>query len=88
MTKSRSQARILTIAILTKSQNNIITHMNIIITTIRMTNQSENLMDPFQVDMSDTDWIICRVQNGKFEGLGDASKLSEILLIFKNWAQS
>ncbi|MBP5233313.1 MAG: immunity 53 family protein [Planctomycetes bacterium] len=39
-------------------------------------------------DESDADWIICRVQNGKFDGAGDPSKLSAIITIFKNWVQS
>ena len=39
-------------------------------------------------DISDNDWLSCRLQNNKFEGFGDASKLYEILEIFKKWVES
>lgn len=39
-------------------------------------------------DISDTDWLSCRLQNNKFEGFGDVSKLYEILEIFRKWVES
>ena len=38
-------------------------------------------------DISDNDWLSCRLQNNKFEGFGDASKLYEILEIFRKWVE-
>ena len=38
--------------------------------------------------ISDNDWLSCRLQNNKFEGFGDVSKLYEILEIFRKWAES
>jgi hypothetical protein len=34
----------------------------------------------------DTDWIHCRVQDGKFEGHGGVFMLEEILKVFLAWA--
>ena len=39
-------------------------------------------------DISDNDWLSCRLQNNKFEGFGDVSKLYEIIEIFRNWVES
>ena len=39
-------------------------------------------------DISDNDWLSCRLQNNKFEGFGDVSKLYEILEIFRKWVES
>lgn len=39
-------------------------------------------------DISDSDWMFCRINNNKFEGYGDTKKLNEILEIFKTWAES
>lgn len=35
----------------------------------------------------DDDWITCHLKNGRFEGFGGPSKLEEIILRFKEWAQ-
>ena len=37
------------------------------------------------VDNSDDDWIRCEVKGGKFTGVGDKTKLSGILAVFKDW---
>ena len=36
----------------------------------------------------ENNWIMCRVENKKFEGAGDAEKLLSILTIFKKWTLS
>lgn len=38
--------------------------------------------------INDGDWILCRIKDGKFEGGGDPTKLTEILQIFKEWVES
>lgn len=46
---------------------------------------------PFSVikyDNDENDWIICTIKDGVFKGSGGSKKLEEILLIFKNWAES
>ncbi len=37
--------------------------------------------------VDDNNWICCQVKDGKFDGGGDASKLKEILEIFKKWVE-
>ena len=39
-------------------------------------------------DISNNDWLSCRLQNNKFKGFGDVSKLYEILEIFRKWVES
>ena len=39
-------------------------------------------------DISDSDWMFCRINNNKFEGSGDTKKLNEILEVFKTWVES
>ncbi|MBR7083773.1 MAG: immunity 53 family protein [Oscillospiraceae bacterium] len=41
-----------------------------------------------RTDNGESDWIICSVKNAIFEGIGDAGKLTEIIRIFKEWAES
>ncbi len=31
------------------------------------------------------EWMVCQIRNGKFDGAGDASKLSAILECFRDW---
>ena len=38
------------------------------------------------VDRADEDWMNCKVENGKYIGVGDKSKLSDIIRIFKEWS--
>ena len=40
------------------------------------------------IDNSDDDWIRCEVKNGKFVGVGDKTKLSDIINIFKEWCHN
>jgi hypothetical protein len=39
------------------------------------------------VERSATDWVKCRVQDGKFEGFGGPGNLSELLEAFLKWAE-
>jgi len=48
----------------------------------------ENKPFNFEKNNTETDWIICRIENNIFKGDGDPSKLGEILKIFKDWAES
>ncbi|MEY2498899.1 MAG: hypothetical protein QOD12_2455 [Verrucomicrobiota bacterium] len=41
-----------------------------------------------RTEESETDWITCRVKDGKFEGFGDPRKLGKILDLFREWASS
>ena len=43
--------------------------------------------DGFKMDNGDSDWLQCRVKDGKFEAFGDPSKLDTIILIFKEWVE-
>ena len=43
---------------------------------------------PINVDNSEEDWIQCKVENGKFIGAGDQTKLSQIISVFREWASS
>ena len=38
------------------------------------------------VDRAEEDWMSCKVENGKYIGIGDKSKLSSIINIFKEWS--
>lgn len=39
------------------------------------------------IDNSDEDWMNCKVENGKYIGVGDKTKLAEIIKIFKRWSE-
>ena len=36
---------------------------------------------------NDDDWLVCRIDNGFFDGCGDPSKLGTIIEIFRKWAE-
>ena len=48
---------------------------------------ADKTFEEYEVTNSDDDWIHCRVNGEIFEGCGDSSKLEEIIIIFKNWAE-
>lgn len=50
------------------------------------TNLSSKSFPKLSEDNGSNNWIMCRVENGKFEGAGDTMKLEKILKIFKDWA--
>ena len=39
------------------------------------------------IDKSDDDWFICRVENNVYKADGDPLKLEVILTIFKDWVE-
>jgi len=41
--------------------------------------------EPVIVERSESDWLQCRVVDGRFEGFGDTRKLAEIIEIFREW---
>ena len=41
-----------------------------------------------EIDNSDNDWMVCRVNSNIFEGFGNTSKLQGILEVFKDWVIS
>ena len=41
-----------------------------------------------RIDNGDDDWIFCSVEEYKFHGVGDSTKLMDILKIFKEWVES
>jgi Immunity protein 53 len=43
--------------------------------------------DELTVERSGTDWIRCRVRDGRFEGFGGLLNLQEILRAFLQWAE-
>jgi hypothetical protein len=45
-------------------------------------------MSPVRHERSNTDWILCEVEHGKFHGEGDSQKLGEILLVFEKWVNA
>lgn len=47
----------------------------------------EKIFEVVDKFVNDSDWIFCRVKDGKFDGGGDPDKLFTILEIFKNWAE-
>jgi hypothetical protein len=36
-------------------------------------------------NVGDSDWIVCRIVDGKFEGRGDSQKLLAIVQRFRSW---
>jgi hypothetical protein len=43
---------------------------------------------PYKNQISDTSWIECKIEENRFKGLGDPSKLEQILKVFIEWAKS
>ena len=41
----------------------------------------------FEVERSDTDWIVCFIRDTKFEGRCGSGNLLEVLNIFRKWAE-
>ena len=44
--------------------------------------------DTIHYGETDHDYLICKIENGKFEGFGDVTKLENILNSFLNWAEN
>ncbi|SDC26046.1 Immunity protein 53 [Paenibacillus sp. UNCCL117] len=49
--------------------------------------ENENFNN-IRIERTDTDWLICRVENHTFMGSGGVFNLNEVIEIFKNWAVS
>ena len=48
---------------------------------------SERPFDPFSVRRSASDWVVCSIENEKFQAVGGVENLPEILHIFRGWAR-
>lgn len=54
---------------------------------LEMSLENENF-DSIRIERTDTDWLICRVEDHTFMGNGGVLNLDEIIEIFKYWAIS
>ena len=52
------------------------------------TNLQNRAFVKIDIDDREDDWYICQVNNNRFEGLGDSSKLTKLIEIFLDWAKS
>ncbi len=52
------------------------------------TNLDGRKFETFESETSEERWIHCRVEENKFRGFGDETKLEEILKFFLDWAKS
>jgi hypothetical protein len=43
--------------------------------------------EPIDIKRSQNDWIVCKIENGCFEGFGGPLNLSEIIRVFVDWAE-
>ena len=50
------------------------------------TDLDDKTFDGVEINHSDADWILCRVEDNVFNGSGDPNKLTKILEVFKAWA--
>ena len=41
-----------------------------------------------EAETSNDNWLICRIEKGKFTGFGGPQKLEEMINIFLSWAES
>lgn len=41
---------------------------------------------PVVIERSETDWVHCKVREGKFQGSGGPGNLGELIGIFRRWA--
>jgi hypothetical protein len=46
--------------------------------------QSRDLLDE---RTDEIDWIICKIQDGKFQGYGGATMLGKIVQVFRKWIE-
>ena len=45
------------------------------------------VFEEIEISRSDTDWIRCRVRDGRFEGFGGPLNLEELVDIFLRWVR-
>lgn len=52
------------------------------------TNLEKRVFQEICIDNDEGDWMNCKIENGKFIGAGDPTKLSVIIDYFRNWVES
>lgn len=52
------------------------------------TSLEKEIFNRIQIERTETDWLICRVEDHTFMGSGGVFNLDEIIEIFKNWVAS
>lgn len=45
-------------------------------------------MDEMKRENGEHDWIFCSIRDGVFDGVGDSTKLEEILVTFKDYIEN
>ncbi len=51
------------------------------------TNMSDKKFNTIDQQISENNWVQCKVQDGKFHGAGGPKNLTEILKIFLGWVE-
>lgn len=51
------------------------------------TNMENKQFEKLDSQRSEHDWVICRLNEGSFEGFGGPSNLGEIISTIKNWVE-
>lgn len=59
-----------------------------VIIDLEETDLENKLFTEIEINTSDEDWFICRVDDKKFEGAGDPQKLEKLLQIFLEWSKT
>lgn len=54
--------------------------------SLHATSLEKKAFQPIEEARGDLDWLICRVEDGKFQGFGGPENLSEMIDIFLRWA--
>jgi Immunity protein 53 len=52
------------------------------------TNLQNRSFPSIDIDNNEDDWYICKVNNNRFEALGDPGKLNKLVEIFLDWAKA
>lgn len=52
------------------------------------TSLENEIFNRLQIERTESDWLICRVEDHTFMGSGGVFNLDEIIEIFKNWVAS
>lgn len=55
---------------------------------LRETAYEKACFNEIRKDNGEKDWLICRMENGIFEGCGDCCKLKTIIAIFRNCVEN
>jgi hypothetical protein len=55
---------------------------------IEDTELENKVFHQIEINRSEKDWIFCRIRDAQFEARCGLYNLSEILKVFRNWAQS